>query len=1421
MLQPNQSTSAGPATDRTLPKFSWAPTRSQAIRIALWYAAVGSLWIGASDWVLLRLVQQPAAIELYGNLKGWCFVAVTTLLLGTTLDRYFRNLRDSARRRCEAEDHLRLVGDNLPDSYLYQCIHVPGGRPTFVHISAGVKRVHGFTPDEVLSDANCLLQQVAPGQRATMAKAEEASARDLSDFEIELPIRRRDGSSGTIYVRSRPSKLPNGQILWEGFVTDVTEKKTHEREFQRLARLYAMLSQINQSIVRVKSRDELFTKVCQATTAFGGFTLVWIGWLDRETRNLRPVQCSGAASVYVETLVGSAINPMESRDPVCQCVREQRPSIVNDFQDDSTGAEQRSQTLKYNLRAVAALPIRLHGEVCGAVAVYADEIGVFQDKEIALLEETAVDISFALDRLDEEERRRQVEEALGESKAKLEAALESMTDAVGIANAEGRFVEFNESFAAFHRFKNKTECAKVQTDYAALLDVFTVDGKTAPLSDWPVPRALRGETVTNAEYSLRRKDTSETWTGSFSFAPIRDKGGTIVGSVVAGRDITEQRHSEEKVRLFRALIERSPDEIHVIDPSTGRFLDVNESAWQSLGYTREELLALTWSDVAPGLDHALLGSNARTLGHVAMDALHRRKDGSTYPVEVSLSGIVLEREYLVAINRNVTERKQAEEELRESECRFRTFVETAPEAIFVRTNNRFAYLNPAALKVFGASSENQLLGQSPLERFHPDVRDQVAIRMRQLDIDGEPTLSSDRELLRLDGTSVHVSISAVSVLYRGQPSALVFARDISDRKRAEASMRERLELQNQFAKVAATVPGAIYSFQLRRDGTMAMPYASASLLGIFGVDPEQVQQDATPILALIYPDDIQRVRDSILTSAQTLQPWREEFRTAHRQLGTIWVEGHSVPQLAPDGSVLWHGFLHDITSRKLAEEQLRKLSRAVDQSPVSIVITDAKGTIEYVNPKFTDLTGYTLAEVRGKNPSVLKSGTTPASKYAALWKTILQGKTWRGEFLNLKKNGEPFSELASISPVMDEAGAITHFLAIKEDITQRKQLEEQFRQAQKMEAIGQLAGGVAHDFNNILAAIIMQADLSSRTPNLPTEVAEDMEQIRSSAERAAQLTRQLLLFSRRQVMQPRDLDLNEVVTSLAKMLQRIIGEDIRLQLNLHPVALHVYADAGMLDQVLLNLAVNARDAMPQGGRLTISTSLRLLDETSARLKPGVSSGSYASISVQDTGCGISESILPRIFEPFFTTKEVGKGTGLGLATVFGIIKQHQGWIDVQSQAGHGATFHVFLPEAVVLSTTSEIGAPVRPRFGTETILLAEDDATLRKLTRELLQCHGYTVLEASDGIEAQRAWQAHSGTIALLLTDLVMPAGLSGQELACRLRSERPGLKVIFTSGYSAEFAGRELELRPGENFLQKPCAPDELLETVRRCLDV
>ena len=509
-----------------------------------------------------------------------------------------------------------------------------------------------------------------------------------------------------------------------------------------------------------------------------------------------------------------------------------------------------------------------------------------------------------------------------------------------------------------------------------------------------------------------------------------------------------------------------------------------------------------------------------------------------------------------------------------------------------------------------------------------------------------------------------------------------------------------------------------------------------------------------------------------------------------------------------------------VVQRRREAASRARLDMAIEQASDTIVITDAKGLILYANPAFERTSGYSRAEALGKNPRLLKSGRQDEQFYQGMWMTLARGEVWQGHFSNRRKDGGIYEEDATISPIRDADGTIVNYVAVKRDVTRLAELESQLRQSQKMEAFGQLAGGVAHDFNNMLAIIQMQADLLGGSETLSAEQKEYLQGICATVDRATALTRQLLLFSRKETIQARDLDLNESVSSMIKMLQRALGETIEMHFHLPTESMFIHADPGMIDQVVLNLSVNARDAMPGGGDLTISTRAIDFDE-SVPTPPGARRpGSFVCLSVQDTGCGIPREILPKIFEPFFTTKEIGKGTGLGLATVFGIIESHHGWINVESEVGKGTRFLIYLPRLKNLtrSLLAQKMLATAPT-GSETILLVEDELQLRTSTRQYLTRLGYHVLEAASGPRALDIYRQNRDQVALLLTDLVMPEGMSGKELAQALLRQDPNLPVIYMSGYSTDVAAKDLLLKEAINFIAKPFQSLELANLIRKRL--
>lgn len=540
-----------------------------------------------------------------------------------------------------------------------------------------------------------------------------------------------------------------------------------------------------------------------------------------------------------------------------------------------------------------------------------------------------------------------------------------------------------------------------------------------------------------------------------------------------------------------------------------------------------------------------------------------------------------------------------------------------------------------------------------------------------------------------------------------------------------------------------------------------------------------------------------------------------------KQVGVLCLE-HGRPRRFDDSEIelarrVAEQVAASMTRARLAQIR-RRLQIAIEQSADSVVITDKDGVITYVNPAFERVTGYARAEAVGNKPSILKSGRQDDAFYARLWETIVAGRTWRGTFRNRSKSGSLFTEEAVITPVRDETGMIVSFIGLKRDVTKEQELEEHIRQSQKMESIGRLAGGVAHDFNNLLAVILGYAGLALGNLTPDSQAYDSIREIEETTQRAAAVTRQLLTFARRQVTEPRSLDLRMVLGNLDRIIERIVGENIEIKTVTSEDLWYVKVDSSQIEQVIINLVINARDAMSEGGRLVICLA-NMQVMTEAPVIEGAEPGDYVELAVHDTGAGMTDEVKSHLFEPFFTTKHREQGTGLGLATCFGIVKQSDGYIWVESTEGEGTTVRVLLPRSEPAGKPAST-PPLEgglPR-GTETVFVAEDEDNLRRLACMMLHRLGYQVLEAENGDVALQVAESRIDDIDLLVTDVAMPR-VSGPELARRLRAKRPDLPVLFTSGYASDSSDSRFSMSDTE-LLTKPFSPVVLAQAIRRMLD-
>jgi PAS domain S-box-containing protein len=648
----------------------------------------------------------------------------------------------------------------------------------------------------------------------------------------------------------------------------------------------------------------------------------------------------------------------------------------------------------------------------------------------------------------------------------------------------------------------------------------------------------------------------------------------------------------------------------------------------------------------------------------------------------------------------------------------------------------------------------------------------------------------------------------------GLRRAVGTARAMEEAGRAE---QERLRSERRFRKLVEFSSDVITLL----DSTGTILYSTQSLKPTLGYAPgEKVGQ---PVFELIHPDERSTTqalfREVLVKSGRAA---RADLRIKHKDGSWRRLEVAATNRLDdPDVGAIVVNY-HDVTERKQAEEALREamdhLRALIQASPLAIYSLTADARIRTWNAAAERIFGWQTDEVIGEPLPIVPEDREREQR--DLRDRLMRGETVSGiEIIGRCRDGKLVQLSMSAGPLFDAAGSITGIMALSADVTEVRQLENQYRQAQKMEAVGRLAGGIAHDFNNILTAIggycdLLLEDLSPEDPH-----RTDIQEILKSSDRAASLTRQLLAFSRQQVLSPRLVSLNELVGDMRSMLERLLGEDVTLEVVPGVDLGAVHADRGQLEQVVMNLAVNARDAMPEGGRLTIATADMELDAGYAELHFPAEPGRYVMLSVSDTGTGMDAETKAHLFEPFFTTKETGKGTGLGLATVYGIVKQSLGYIWVYSEPGLGTTFKVYLPRAAGTPEPEGVApAEAVPLRGTETILLAEDEAAVRTVVREALVRLGYTVLEATSADAAIEIGERHAGPIHLLLTDVVMP-GRSGGQVAARLRRARPEMRVVFMSGYPDAAVLRLSKGEPGVTYLQKPFGPDSLARTVRRAL--
>jgi PAS domain S-box-containing protein len=1277
-------------------------------------------------------------------------------------------------------------------------ISTPHGR--FLEVNAAYCQMLGYSEEELL--ARDFASLTHPDDLAlNLKRRDEVLAGERESFVMEKRYLKKNGD--IVWTRHSVSAVRDaaGEILNLAVIAeDITERKLADNRLDRLNRLHTVLSRINEAIVRVHDRQELFEAVCRILVEDGELRMAYVALVDAQARVARPVASWGEGRDYLREPV--SLIPLDGsllgRGTVGVALRTGVHDICNDIANDARMKPWHKGTLKHGLLAKASFPLRLRGDTIGALVLYAGETGYFQADEIALMVSIANDVSFALGVLEKERERQQSEKALQYSEERLRLITNLVPHGIFVKDSYGRHIFANPALAEIagltveeiigkddfdlvadraeaeayraddraviesgkkkviaeelrtdlsgrtrylntikipftvaetgepavlgiciditERRRTEEERRQRQTELQVLFDlmpamvwfkdtqngILRINRQAAKATGKPIEE-LEGRSMyeiypqTAAKYyaddlevinsrvprlaiieTLPTEDGRQIWVQTDK-VPVLDRDGKVYGIVVMVQDITERKQAEEKLTLFRTLIEGSPDAIEVIDPETGRYLDVNETECRILGYSREEMLSLKVADIDVEQDYHVLWpvvvEEIKKAGFATIVGRHRKKDGSTYPVEVNARYVNLNQGYLVAVVRDVTERKAAE-------ARMRRLIDSNVQGVFFwNTDGRIFEANDALLSMVGYTRDDLKAGHVNWAAMTPpELAEQDQRALKELSTKGV-CVPFEKEFIRKDGSRVPILIGAA--MFEDKPEdGVCFVLDLSERKRAESRTRRLID---------SNMHGVVFGNK-RGDITEA----NDAFLRLVGYSREDLQAG--------------RVR------------WKEITPPEYNHLDLRAAE-----EIAETG-----------VCQTYEKEYIRK-----DGSRVPVLIGGAS---------FED------------NP--------------------------------------------------DEG---VRFVL---DLTERKKLEQQFFRAQRMESIGTLAGGIAHDLNNILAPILMSIHLLHEFSDDP-QTKDILETIEVSAKRGADIVRQVLSFARGVEGERIEVQPAHLLKDLEHIVKDTFPKDIRLKFSIPNNAWTIFGDPTQIHQILLNLCVNARDAMPNGGSLTVAVANSTLDEQYVSMNPQAKAGRYVQISVTDSGMGMPRNIIDKIFEPFFTTKEMNKGTGLGLSTVMAIVKSHEGIINVYSEPGKGTTFKVYLP-AVDTSprggkqTSSKVNL-VRGKG--ETILLVDDEASIIAITTKTLQSFGYRVLTAGDGAEGVAIYAANQNAIAVVITDITMPV-MDGVAMIHALRRINPEVKVIAASGLNSNGSANRVAIPGVKHFLTKPYTAETLLRVLRSILD-
>ena len=1070
-----------------------------------------------------------------------------------------------------------------------------------------------------------------------------------------------------------------------------------------------------------------------------------------------------------------------------------------------------------------------------------------ETRKVPVIEDGAVVRIVTVIRDVTEQRQQQTE--LRQSEQRLRAFFESSADAIVVMDLQGILTECNDAALQMYGY-----AAREDVLGRNCLDFVSPEGR-ARLAEGFARTVSEGAARRREHVFLRRDGTA--FPVHVSANAIRDAAGVPVGLIASIRDITESKQAEEALRESEARLQSiftsSPDAMLLYD-TDGVIALANPAAERMYGYAPGTMTGLQIRRVIhPDYRHVYEEFVTQVLatGEFTTESIDVRADGSTVAIEVRGSALTYGgAPHLISVIRDITDRKRAEMELRESEARMRAIFDTSADAVFVvDLDGAVVLTNPATERMHGYGP-GEMIGFVGPDFVHPDSLHVFRRFLTELPVTGHIELEAVD--IRKDGSPVDIEVRGSTFQYGGQEHLLGLVRDVTDRKRAE----EALRLQRDLAVSLSASIDLAEAAELLLQAALSLESMDAG--GLYLVDPGDgslylaahsgVSADFASLVSR-YPPDSAETRQvmageplyapyAALSPGADVDGRREE---GIRSLAVVPIvcRGDIIASLnvssrtADDVPAATRKSLEAIAAqagivlaRISAEEAVRereqRLDLALHGGDLGTWDWDVRSDRIAIDSRWLAARGYLTDadELHLRDVVGLTHPDDVGASDAAL-QAHLQGDTpfYEAEFRIRDRAGDWMWVLARGRVIeRDGVGEPVRVCGTYLDISEQKRLEEHLLQATRMEAIGRLAGGVAHDFNNILTAISGYTEFAAEQTEVGSPAHADLEQVAKAAAKASALTRQLLAFSRQQVTEPRAVNLNAVVRDMEKMLRRVIGEDLDLSTSLAADIGCIWADLGQIEQIIMNLCVNARDAMPDGGRLTLRTRNSVMHPESADLPPGLRPGQYVCLDVVDTGTGMDDHTLSRIYEPFFTTKRPGEGTGL--ATVYGIIQQAGGHIECRSEPGRGTQFTIYLlPYSASVGDTGVQGEPEQTRGGRERLLLVEDDEVVRDFAAEALRRQGYDVVEAAGPLEALSIAEEIGERLAGLVTDVIMP-DMTGRELADALTALYPQLAVLYVSGYAASTIEEENLLGPGTSFLSKPFSVRALADKVREVLD-